>query len=77
MDINKAGEEWAAMHQEWSEAFQAANEANHAVTAAFRACSKGNGTGPTMAQIDKAEKLQQVADDLKLKEAEFLRSVFG
>jgi len=73
----EAGKHWAKMHEEWHIAQQAGREATHACTQAFIACAAGKSTGPTTAQMDRAQELTYRADGLRLQLDDFLRKHFG
>lgn len=71
------GERWAMMHADWLVVNQEARTARVRVTQAFVRCAAGNGSGPTTAQLDLAEKLETAADDKRLVLDEFVAKVFG
>jgi len=71
------GERWAAMQADWQAVNQEARTARFRVTQAFIKSAAGEGSGPTTAQLDLAEKLEQAADEQRLAMDEFVKQVFG
>lgn len=71
------GEKWAAMQADWQAVNQEARTARFRVTRAFMKSAAGEGSGPTTAQLDLAEKLEQAADEKRLAMDEFVKMVFG
>jgi hypothetical protein len=71
------GERWAAMHADWVAVNQEARTARFRVTQAFVKAAAGNGSGPTTAQLDLAEKLEVAADEKRLAMDEFVKEAFG
>jgi len=70
-------EKWAAMQADWQAVNQEARTARFRVTQAFIKSAAGEGSGPTTAQLDLAEKLEQAADEQRLAMDEFVKQVFG
>ena len=68
---------WAAMQAEWQVVNQEACTARLRVMQAFKKPVSGDGGGPTTAQIELAEKLEQVADERRLAMDEFVTQVFS
>lgn len=71
------GERWAAMQTDWQAVNQEARTARFRVTQAFIKAAAGDGSGPTTAQLDLAEQLEQAADDKRLAMDEFVKQAFG
>lgn len=73
------GEKWAAMHADWQVVNQEARTARVRVTQAFvkSAAAAGGGSGPTTAQLELAERLEQAADEKRLALDEFVKQAFG
>ncbi len=71
------GEQWAAMQAQWQAVNQEARMARFRVTHAFERCAAGEGSGPTTAQLELAEQLEQAADAKRLAMDEFVARVFG
>ena len=71
------GEQWAAMHADWLAVNQEACTARVRVTQAFVKSASGNGSGPTTAQLDLAEKLEEAADVKRLAMDAFVKQAFG
>jgi hypothetical protein len=70
-------EKWEAMQTDWQSVNQEARTARNRVTHAFVKFAAGDGSGPTTAQLDLAEKLEHAADDKRLAMDEFVNRVFG
>ena len=70
-------EKWAAMQADWQAVNQEARTARFRVTQAFIKSAAGEGSGPTTAQLDLAEKLEQAADEKRREMDEFVKKVFG
>lgn len=70
-------EKWAAMQADWQAVNQEARTARFRVTQAFIKSAAGEGSGPTTAQLDLAEKLEQAADEQRLAMDEFVKQAFG
>lgn len=71
------GERWAAMQADWQAVNQEARTARLRVTQAFVKAAAGDGSGPTTAQFDLAEKLELAADEKRLALDEFVKQAFG
>lgn len=71
------GEKWASMQADWQAVNQEARTARTRVMQAFIKSAAGGGSGPTTAQLDLAEKLEQAADEKRLAMDEFVKQVFG
>lgn len=71
------GERWAAMHADWLSVNQEARTARVRVTQAFVKSVAGDSSGPTTAQIELAEKLEEAADRKRLAMDEFVKQTFG
>jgi hypothetical protein len=71
------GEKWEAMQADWQAVNQEARTARIRVTQAFVKSAAGEGSGPTTAQLDLAEKLEIAADDKRLAMDAFVKQVFG
>jgi hypothetical protein len=71
------GEKWAAMQADWQAVNQESHTARFRVMQAFLKSAAGDGSGPTTAQIDLAEKLEQAADEKRRAMDEFVKKVFG
>lgn len=71
------GERWAAMQADWQAVNEEARIARSRVTQAFAKSIAGDGSGPTTAQIDLAEKLEIAADEKRLAMDAFVKQVFG
>jgi uncharacterized membrane protein YebE (DUF533 family) len=71
------GERWAAMQADWQAVNQEARTARLRVTQAFIRAAAGDGSGPTTAQLELAEKLELAADDKRLALDEFVKQAFG
>jgi len=71
------GKKWAEMQAEWQVVNQEACTARLRVMQAVKKSVSGNGAGPTTAQIELAEKLEQTADERRLAMDEFVKQVFG
>jgi hypothetical protein len=71
------GEKWAAMQADWQAVNQEARTARFRVTQAFIKSAAGDGSGPTTAQLDLAEKLEAAADEKRLALDAFVKRVFG
>lgn len=71
------GERWAAMQSDWQTVNQEARTARFRVTQAFIKAAAGDGSGPTTAQLELAEKLEQAADEKRLALDEFVKQAFG
>lgn len=71
------GERWAAMQADWQAVNQEARTARFRVTQAFVKSAAGEGSGPTTAQLELAEKLEEVADEKRLAMDEFVKRAFG
>lgn len=61
---------WLAVNQE-------ARTARVRVTRAFVKAAAGNTSGPTTAQIELAERLEEAADQKRLTMDEFVKQTFG
>ena len=77
MSTIEDGEKWAAMQNDWQAVNQEARLARFRVTQAFVKSAAGDGSGPTTAQLDLAEKLEQAADEKRLALDEFVKQAFG
>ncbi len=77
MSTIEDGEKWAAMQTDWQAVNQEARLARFRVTQAFVKSAAGDGSGPTTAQLDLAEKLEQAADEKRLAMDEFVKQAFG
>lgn len=73
----KDGEKWAAMQADWQAVNQEARTARFRVTQAFVKSAAGEGSGPTTAQLELAEKLEEAADEKRLAMDDFLKQAFG
>jgi hypothetical protein len=71
------GEKWASMQADWQAVNQEARTARFRVTQAFIKSAAGDGSGPTTAQLDLAEKLEIAADEKRLAMDAFVKQVFG
>jgi hypothetical protein len=71
------GEKWAAMQADWQAVNQESHTARFRVMQAFLKSAAGDGSGPTTAQLDLAEKLEQAADEKRRAMDEFVKKVFG
>lgn len=71
------GEKWATMHADWQAVNQEARTARVRVTQAFVKSAAAGGSGPTTAQLELAEKLEQAADEKRLALDEFVKQAFG
>ena len=71
------GEKWAAMQADWQAVNEEARLARSRVTQAFVKSAAGDGSGPTTAQLDLAEKLEVAADEKRLAMDAFVKRVFG
>ena len=71
------GEKWAAMQTQWQAVNQEARTMRARVTQAFVKAATGQGSGPTTAQIELAEQLEQAADERRLAMDQFVNRVFG
>mgnify|MGYP003385293951 CR=1 FL=1 len=71
------GQKWAAMQADWQAVNQDARIARARVTQAFAKCAAGDGSGPTTAQLELAEKLETAADEKRLAMDAFVKQVFG
>jgi len=71
------GEKWAAMQADWQAVNEEARLARSRVTQAFVRSAAGDGSGPTTAQLDLAEKLEVAADEKRLAMDAFVKRVFG
>lgn len=70
-------EKWASMQADWLAVNEEARLARVRVTQAFVKSGAGEGSGPTTAQLDLAEKLEKAADEKRLAMDEFVKQVFG
>lgn len=71
------GEKWAAMQADWQVVNQEARTARVRVTQAFVKSAAGEGSGPTTAQLELAEKLEAAADEKRLVMDDFVNRAFG
>ena len=71
------GERWAAMQADWQAVNQEARTARFRVTQAFVKSAAGEGSGPTTAQLELAETLEEAADEKRLAMDDFLKRAFG
>ena len=71
------GEQWAAMQADWQAVNQEAHTARFRVMQDVVKSAAGGGSGPTTAQLELAEKLEQAADEKRLALDEFVKQVFG
>lgn len=67
---------FVALQSEADIALQAVREARAAVTAAYAACVRGEGLGPTDAQLVQAEQLERNADAKAVQVKAFLQHLF-
>jgi len=71
------GEKWMAMQADWQAVNQESHTARFRVMQSFLKSAAGDGSGPTTAQLDLAEKLEQEADKKRREMDEFVKKVFG
>lgn len=71
------GEKWAAMQADWRVVNQEACTARFRVMQAFKKSATSESSGPTTAQLELAEALEQEADEKRLAMDEFVKQVFG
>lgn len=71
------GKKWAAMQADWQAVNTESHTARFRVMQAFTKSAGGEGSGPTTGQLELAEKLEQAADEKRLKMDEFAKKVFG
>lgn len=71
------GEKWAAMQADWRTLNQEACTARFRVMQAFKKSVTGENSGPTTAQLELAEKLEQEADEKRLAMDAFVKQAFG
>ena len=78
MDENgELSRQWQELHDEWHEANQEARLARAECTRAFSASAQGQGTGPTLDQLQRAEELERNADVLRIKMDQFVKKALG
>jgi hypothetical protein len=70
------GEKWAEMQADWKALNEEARIERFRVMQAFQKSAAGDGSGPTTAQIELAEKLEQAADDKRLEMDELVKKYF-
>lgn len=71
------GQKWAAMQADWQAVNQEARLVRSRVTQAFVKSAAGDGSGPTTAQLELAEKLEVAADEKRLAMDAFVKQAFG
>ena len=55
---------WQALHAQWKAAFQKMRAAQNECTIAFGKSTQGRGFGPTLAQLDAADRSRSVEQEL-------------
>jgi hypothetical protein len=70
------GEKWATMQADWKALNEEARLERFRVMQAFQKSAAGEGSGPTTAQLDLAEKLEQAADEKRLDMDELVKKYF-
>jgi hypothetical protein len=70
------GEKWATMQADWKALNEEARLERFRVMQAFQKSAAGEGSGPTTAQLDLAEKLEQAADEKRLEMDELVKKYF-
>ena len=77
VDLTEAARRYAEVCERWDAKFAEARAARIGLTSDFMACAHGRGTGPLLQNVQRTEKLEAEAEQLKAEMNRILRETFG